>query len=1279
MMGCMMAKAYMAFLFGILIACLACCAQETAPRNGDFEKGEAGKRPGGWFFSAPQGTVWRLDDKAGFRNGKLSLRADSDGKRTYCMSPRFPISAGRRYTAYAYMKTDPPGLLVRIYFDAGRIRGRHTYWSGDYVPGAEWREFEFSVSVPHDDAFDSAQMAVRFDLMEKGTLWVDDVRVEDTTLKLTHAERRDLERASRPRREPKLLFHASFDGTLDAEAAGEEKPLRAENVRFEPGLSGEGVFLDENALLEYAAAGHLDKRQGTISVWISTRWQGDPPRDCCFFMESPPGGRGSNQVRIWKWGNILRLDIRDPNDKFLRVPVPAWRDGEWHNLTAVWDNERGARLYVDGMAFVRFHYAGEERFRWEPIEHASFFVGTSANRRNQAPRVVFDELKIYSGCLSPAEIKRQYFRRVPVEAHLKETIFKSGTASRTELLLRNRSNETFDDVLRYQLKDGLGRVIKEGKDIKVTIPPGGKFAVEVSFSAAGSGDYSFSLAWRKSPHLGRILSMYVYGTRGPGRVVAKPGIPADLLKPVDEIDCVTETSPERFCEMGKSVVRSSPLGKYRESAPEKFSRLAYRFKVKTPRAPHQIVIEYPDDKERIFDIMLSSPEYPYMMDVQSGIYMGGELRNFNRMRKFKIFVWPREEQFALIFLTWEKDKPAAVKKITVYEIEGGLPELAVGSDAGRMIGLYWEDPTINSCFGNLCDLRRTQLYSEFERTLDNCTDYMKYTGQNVLTYPLCWYSGPIYPSRVEGAGRGAGSNRHPGDFVEFLLKKFADARLNFIGEFRTFGTYSLMENAVTDRADIWLGKDTYNMIRRDGGIAASTRHGMEAMFNPIHPKVQAAILALVDEVLERYGDYPSFKGINFIFHPSEFFWFHSLESGYGDYNANLFARERGIEIPFDVKDPFRFAKRAEWILKNHRREWIDWRCEKIGKFLLDVAERVRAKRSDLLFVLTFREPCGEEAFERIHNGETAADLLKEGGVDLSMFKGKPGICISRDFCWCRHRWLKSHGRLTPLGHLWREYDFDPDYLETYRNPGRSMVNLHSRYFETDIGRREPFKGFWWRNPPWRANAVTPCGEHFMEYYAHALAAFDADIITCGGYTLGTVGHEEEVGRFAQEFRPVPGAYFERSPLSRGPVVLREANVSGKHYFYLVNKCSWPVRCVLTLSREDGKVTSLSSGEEMKTQGGGLRLDLEPYGLRSFAGRVAGLKVELPDEAFRRPDARVAELKGKIARLEKASGDVAEYKRLLARAAELKKAQRIHDLGILLNGYAAAGLLSSGEE
>jgi len=712
-------------------------------------------------------------------------------------------------------------------------------------------------------------------------------------------------------------------------------------------------------------------------------------------------------------------------------------------------------------------------------------------------------------------------------------------------------------------------------------------------------------------------------------------------RPVASFDCTKEYPPESYFASGDVRVTESAAGRYREAGPKPLSRFGYRFAIRHVGKPHLAVVHYPDDKPRFMGVMDGT-----CYDLTTGVFTGRWMPLSGTMRQIRLVFWPRWEDCSIVLanLKQAEGEPAAAASIEIFELDT-LPALEVPGDHGdgsrRELGFQFEDP---------CGVSGSEGAMSRREWLERLIAYARYTGQKTLVYPIVWYSGPWYPSAREPVSyfewaTTARDRRQylrwttqPEDWVAELLKRFEESGMEFRASLTLLRLGSLMKQMNIDLDSIKAGRDTINNmlfndlvqsstedwtmeydVRNFAQLVAFRERGKDlskfpwaygevrrqlpqgAVFNPLHPVVQKAILGLVQEIVDRYGRSPAFKGITFnVMWPSTFICFGSLKAGYDDYTVGRFEKETGIRMPVDGKAPDRFSKRYAFLTGAHREEWIKWRCANIHELLRHIRDMVVRGRPDRSVTL---------------NLYAGAPWLREGGLDLDLLRNEPGIevvplypavsstlayeALPREIMtkapgpasvyqgtWFFNDWTEIWGKYT-----W--FSCDPKDEQTSRlavilgKPAEGICRTNCAFAKD---------GFWW-DTQLRIVPTFPGGDEFMKHYAEAVGVLDARRITSGGLILDKA-HSEPIRRFALAYRALPAKPFQTVGNSINPVAVRTLVDDGRRYCYLVNQERRPVEVILQADNPPGRATDLATGREVDAPGR-WPIVLGPYELRSF--------------------------------------------------------------------------------
>jgi len=203
------------------------------------------------------------------------------------------------------------------------------------------------------------------------------------------------------------LFHATFDGTLEAvSAAGAGTPLAVEGaVEYAPGRIGQALVCGpELGAVRYRLAGNLLPAAGTISLWVKPlNWT---PADGNFhvFLEAGSEGGRMGWLLLYKYYQSGWLLLRIADEKGhvgMANRELRWREGEWHHVAATWSVD-GLKIFVDGELLAQAD---------QPVVADNlgdfFLIGDRGwHLPHQGARTLLDDVRIYGYPLPLAQIRR---------------------------------------------------------------------------------------------------------------------------------------------------------------------------------------------------------------------------------------------------------------------------------------------------------------------------------------------------------------------------------------------------------------------------------------------------------------------------------------------------------------------------------------------------------------------------------------------------------------------------------------------------------------------------------------------------------------------------------------------------------------------------------------------------------------------------------------------------------------------------------------------------------
>ncbi|OHD62621.1 MAG: hypothetical protein A2096_00345 [Spirochaetes bacterium GWF1_41_5] len=986
------------------------------------------------------------------------------------------------------------------------------------------------------------------------------------------------------------------------------------NPQWLPGKSGSAMdFRSGKTAVSVNKIPELScEKSLTVSVWINVSGQSgrgmiiNHENSYRLFIDGEKGEHAGFQLSLdGKWaGNWI----------YTKTAIST---GAWNHIACVYNGEKRI-IYLNGKIDA------EEDVSGNIDDGRNFLIGgaqikTAGNRgytREDAANYSvgeffsgsIDELFIWNRALLPGEIQKvMNIDRAALKKNigdsgkifcyaLRTVIMETETRPFTLAIFNGAENEITETI--KTVISGSNAVTKNAV-FPLKISSRKKSVVEIPGTGLIPGIYQLGV-WNSSGKLAEISVYVMKKTPGPGEVKIQTNKIIDL-------DLTKNFSPEEFVSDGSSKTINSPIGSYREAGPAMHSRFAVRLKL-GGTGPHLVRVTYPDDRERVCEIMTSSAHQYGKYACHAGYYTGRELPLSHAMQTFEFVMWPLDPDLALVFTSWKENCPAAGSRIEVFEINGRLPSSGVKTPSYRWIGEYWEDAQpLTLCYGG-----SSPEFRDFDQAITRLCDYYDWTGQNILMHPLVWYEGPIYNSLIEPRGGKGGFNFPTSGFTDIILRRFEERGFAFHALLNVHEWPSLRRTMNTDMEKIRRGDPTFNAISKDNEVFIKTYHHRSSLFNALHPAVQKVTADIVREITERYGDSPAFSGVGFHLTMAQLLMPGSMDVSYDDWTITEFEKDTSITVDAAKTDPDRFGKRYAWIMANAREKWISWRCGRIASYYSQIAEIIQARRRDLVFTVTFLEPpmaLMDDQRDAWLKGASLRSLAREAGIDpvmLSKINGlvvqscvSPSALRSREHFGNKGSWGKIPQTKESIDAI-NIMNFTEQHLE-YRQKYDFGVFFYNRYFESDVGKVKPLKSSWYNNVGWRATAIMPSHEHWLEYFARWMAMTDPKFITIGGFTPGTTGHSAQMTKFSEVFRQLPAGNWNEMKDVHKDATVRYLSFNGKIFLYAVNKSCGKISVLIPFKKELFYI-SLGNSPELKTTGSTYTALLGPYELAGWVSK-----------------------------------------------------------------------------
>jgi uncharacterized protein (TIGR03437 family) len=194
------------------------------------------------------------------------------------------------------------------------------------------------------------------------------------------------------------LFH--YDTSLTSTIG--TAPLMAAGVAYDTGKFGKGFYLQSGGQLTYPAANTLNLSEGTIEMWVATRYNGNDPVFAnagypVFFYVAPNGDYFS--IGEAAPGPVMTASASVNGQQEAAYngtagDMSGWKAGEWHHIAATFSaSANHIRFYLDG---VKIADTNQGHYFPPSASGGSFQIGSTA--------FTLDELRISKVALSDSDV-----------------------------------------------------------------------------------------------------------------------------------------------------------------------------------------------------------------------------------------------------------------------------------------------------------------------------------------------------------------------------------------------------------------------------------------------------------------------------------------------------------------------------------------------------------------------------------------------------------------------------------------------------------------------------------------------------------------------------------------------------------------------------------------------------------------------------------------------------------------------------------------------------------
>ncbi len=693
---------------------------------------------------------------------------------------------------------------------------------------------------------------------------------------------------------------------------------------------------------------------------------------------------------------------------------------------------------------------------------------------------------------------------------------------------------------------------------------------------------------------------------------------------------------------------------------------AYPISTREAGQPHILEVEYPSDVPQTISISVIEPNAVGKV-VPLGVDSGVDVTESSagrppKMLRHRLLFWPRTSTPLVLLANRRDDSPALFGKIRIYAGAEVIPPAAEETSTPasraaptRLLAAYFDRPLFPENFSapEMADewsgrsLKDWVTFYEGGRRL---VEYLKQVGYNGAIISVACQGGTIYPSQLltpipkydSGVFFATGQDPLQKDVLEMLFRLFDREGLTLIPAVHFSSTLNELEEALRRQPDAAEGIVLVDQLGKSWFEGYGTSRGSGPHYNPLDPRVQAAMRHVLNEITDRYGQHAAFGGLSLQLGPDTYALLPGEQWGKDRVTVKRFEKDYGPATPEDSK----LLATGSWS-RDRGRSWLKWRAKSLTDFQRDMLEDLRERRADArLYLLCgdmFTNPAVQSMLRpTLPNRLRVDEAMLQMGFDTQQYADQKDLILFRP-----ERIAPRTPLATQAVNINLATNAAADHAFSEIQPAASLfyherlpLSLPSFDTQSPFGRENTRTVLF--------TLATPSAESNRQRFVHHLALRDVQYMADGGWML-PLGQEDVLKDLFDTLAQLPARPFETvTPKTTGlptqPLVVRTLVHQGKTHIYVINDAPWPVSAEIDMhSQQPCQLQAIGRRpmSKPKWMGGQLtwKLDLEPFDLvaaelSSDQVQVDTWRVPLDRPTFAQLRQQVDELDDRITMLER---------------------------------------------
>jgi len=643
---------------------------------------------------------------------------------------------------------------------------------------------------------------------------------------------------------------------------------------------------------------------------------------------------------------------------------------------------------------------------------------------------------------------------------------------------------------------------------------------------------------------------------------------------------------------------------------------ALPLKVENPQRPHLLEVEYPNDIQQTMAISILEPNALGKigpLGIDSGVHLGNsQWETAPATLVHRILFWPQTHFPMLVIRNQSPSNTVTYGQIRIKQLQGNLSELhplPASKSRQRLALAYFNKPLFTENFSS-----REAAGPQNTTTLDDWTtffeggrrlvNYLQFAGNNGAIINVLSEGGSLFPSELfhstpkydSGAFFPNGQDPSKKDVLEMLFRMFDQQQLTLIP--------SIQLNMPLHELELQLEQpETAEGIRLTQSSSSGSTNHTSVLYNPLDPRVQTAVGKLVQEITKRYGDHPSFGGVNIELTPDSYTHLPSSQWGQDPTTLDRFFQHQ------EIKPSPTHADNLNALQGNLARDWKQWKFQQISKFYRTLAlelEPLNVSRtkdhSDAvrLYLCTaelYESPdIQRQVYPTLPPRNTLTNITKEMSIDPMLTREVSNLV-----------WFTPHKANPVIDPVSQNVDIQLNQSSEIQHLFASSELHGTVFFHTpttaqlpQLDQQSPWGAD--HTHTWFANTLTPSHFYNRQRFVSTLAISDCRVLADGGWLL-PLGQEDHLRALLHSFQQLPDSTFETVRLKENPIpqplIIRRFVQKNKTFLYILNHAPWAATAQVDLKMPaNGVPTPLGQNSKSSfrwhPRGATWQLVMEPF-------------------------------------------------------------------------------------